>query len=66
MKKNTLIYGGGAIGSFLAICLTKSKHNVCFLCRGKTYKQIISSGLSVKIYNNSLLKQKFLKIVEAF
>ena len=28
MKQNTLIYGGGAIGSYLAACLFKSNHKV--------------------------------------
>ena len=59
MRKNTLIYGGGAIGSFLAACLIKSNHNVIFLCRGKTYKFITKNGLNIKVYNNSSLKKKF-------
>ncbi len=59
MRKNTLIYGGGAIGSFLAACLIKSNHNIIFLCRGKTYKFITKNGLNIKVYNNSSLKKKF-------
>ena len=59
MKKNTLIYGGGAIGSFLAACLIKSGHTVYFLSRGKNFEYIKSNGLKVKTYNNSLLKRKF-------
>ena len=59
MKKNTLIYGGGAIGSFLAVCLVKSGHNIYFLSRGKNFKHIKSNGLRVKIYNNSFLKKNF-------
>ncbi len=59
MRKNTLIYGGGAIGSFLAACLIKSNHNIFFLCRGKTYKFIKKNGLNIKVYNNSSLKKKF-------
>ena len=59
MKKNTLIYGGGAIGSFLAVCLVKSGHTVYFLSRGKNYKVIKSNGLKIKVYNNSSLKKKF-------
>tara|TARA_B100001057_G_scaffold501220_1_gene622142 strand:+ start:7006 stop:8010 length:1005 start_codon:yes stop_codon:yes gene_type:complete len=59
VRKNTLIYGGGAIGSFLAACLIKSNHNIIFLCRGKTYKFITKNGLNIKVYNNSSLKKKF-------
>lgn len=59
MRKNTLIYGGGAIGSYLAACLIKSNHNIFFLCRGKTYEFIMKNGLSIKVYNNSYLKKKF-------
>ena len=59
MRKNTLVYGGGVIGSFLAACLIKSNHNIIFLCRGKTYKFIIKKGLNIKVYNNSSLKKKF-------
>lgn len=58
-KKTTLIYGGGAIGSYLAACLLKSKHNIFFLCRKKNYKTIISKGLLVELFNNSFLKKKY-------
>lgn len=58
MKKKTLIYGGGAIGSYLATCLVQSNHKVFFLCRGKNYQNIISKGLIIKIYNNFILKKK--------
>jgi len=57
IKQKTLIYGGGAIGSFLAACLFKSNHRIYFLCRGKSYKEIKSHGLKIKVYNNSLLKK---------
>lgn len=59
MQKNTLIYGGGAIGSFLAACLNESKHNIYFLCRGKTYQYISSNGLNIKVYDNLFLKEEF-------
>ncbi len=59
MKKNTLIYGGGAIGSFLAICLINSNHKVFFLCRNENYKKIKKDGLIVKVYNNKVLLNKF-------
>ena len=55
--QKTLIYGGGAIGSFLAACMFKSNHKVYFLCRGKNYKEIKSHGLKIKVYDNSLLKK---------
>ena len=29
-EKKTLIYGGGAIGSYLAACLLNSKHQIFF------------------------------------
>jgi len=62
LKKTTLIYGGGAIGSFLAACLIKADHKVYFLCRRENYDKIIKDGLDLKIYNNNSLKEKiFLK-----
>ena len=59
LRKFTLIYGGGAIGSFLAACLIKANHKVYFLCRGKNYDKIIKDGLNLKVYNNFYLKKKF-------
>ncbi len=59
MKKNTLIYGGGAIGSFLAICLINSNHKVFFLCRKENYKIIKKKGLVVKVFNNKILLKKY-------
>jgi ketopantoate reductase len=59
MMQNSLIYGGGAIGSFLAACLLRANHKVFFLCRKKNYKKIKSEGLNIKVYNNSFLKKKF-------
>ena len=59
VKKNTLIYGGGAIGSYLAACLFKANHKIFFLCRNKNYKIIKLKGLDIKVYNNSTLKKKF-------
>ena len=58
IKQNTLIYGGGAIGSFLAACLLKANHKIFFLCRNKNYKIIKLKGLEIKVYNNSILKRK--------
>jgi ketopantoate reductase len=37
MKKKTLIYGGGAIGSYLAACLLKANHQIFFLTRKKNF-----------------------------
>ena len=59
MEKNTLIYGGGAIGSFLAICLINSNHKVFFLCRKENYKKIKKKGLVVKVFNNKVLLNKY-------
>ena len=59
MKKKTLIYGGGAIGSYLAACLLKSNHQIFFLTRKKNYKYIKNKGLSVKVFNNTYLKKKY-------
>ena len=58
VKKNTLIYGGGAIGSYLAACLFKANHKIFFLCRKDNYKIIKSKGLTLRIYNNSVFKKK--------
>ena len=60
MKKITLIYGGGTMGSFLACCLNRSGHTIFFLTRGKQYKKIIVNGLEVKIFNNSNLKKIYI------
>ena len=59
MKNITLIYGGGAIGSFVANCLIYSNHKVFFLCRGENYKTIKNKGLDLKIFNNNKLLRKF-------
>ena len=56
--KKTLIYGGGAMGSFLAYCLHSSKHKIYFLCRNQHYKISKKKGLTIKIHNNNLLKKK--------
>jgi ketopantoate reductase len=58
VKKKTLIYGGGAIGSFIASCLIKSNHEIFFLCRKKNYDQIKKNGLKIKVYNNDKLIKK--------
>ena len=55
MKKKTLIYGGGAIGSFIASCLIKSGHKIFFLCRNENYKLIKKNGLKISIYDNDKL-----------
>ena len=66
-KKNTLIYGGGAIGSFLASCLIKANHKIFFLCRGKNYRKIKLDGLKIKVYNNNFLKENiYLKNSDTF
>ncbi len=59
MKKKTLIYGGGAIGSYLAACLLKSNHQIFFLTRKKNYNYIKKKNLLINVYNNEHLKQKF-------
>ena len=59
MKKITLIYGGGAMGSFLAVCLHKSGHKIFFLCRGKNYQRIKKSGLKISVFNNKKILSKF-------
>ena len=50
--KKTLIFGGGAIGSFLAYCLHSSKHKIYFLCRKKHYQICKEKGLKIKVYRN--------------
>ena len=59
MKKKTLIYGGGAIGSFIATCLIKSNHEIFFLCRKKNYNRIKKNGLKIKVFNNNELIKKY-------
>ena len=56
--KKTLIYGGGTMGSFLAYCLYSSNHKIFFLCREENYKACKKNGLTIKIYNNNILKKK--------
>ncbi len=58
MDKSTLIYGGGAIGSFLGYCLYKSNHKIFFLCRKKNYINIKKYGLKINVYNNNILLKK--------
>jgi ketopantoate reductase len=57
IKKNTLIYGGGVIGSFLASCLIEADHKIFFLCRGQNYSKIKLDGLKIKVYDNDILKK---------
>ena len=59
MKKNTLIYGGGAIGSFIAVCLINSDHKIFFLCRKENYKAIKNKGLKLKVFDNNKLLKNF-------
>ncbi len=62
MKKKTLIYGGGAIGSYLAACLFRANHQIFFLTRRKNYDYIKKFGLTVKVFDNKKLKKRiFLK-----
>jgi len=58
--KKTLIYGGGTIGSFLAMCLKKKDRKIFFLCRGSNYNKIKKDGLRVDLYHNTKFKKKFL------
>lgn len=58
--KETLIYGGGAIGSFLSYCLYFSGHKIFHLSRNEHYKACKKNGLSIKIYNNNSLKKQVL------
>ncbi len=58
MGKSTLIYGGGAIGSFLGYCLYKSNHKIFFLCRKKNYTNIKKNGLKINVFNNNILLRK--------
>tara|TARA_B110000438_G_C15726979_1_gene612488 strand:- start:267 stop:1268 length:1002 start_codon:yes stop_codon:yes gene_type:complete len=53
--KKTLIFGGGAIGSFLAYCLYSSNHKIYFLCRNEHYKMCKKNGLKIKVYKNHKL-----------
>lgn len=57
-NQNTLIYGGGAIGSYLSGCLAKTKHNIFFLCRNNIYTEVKKNGLIIKVFNNLKLKKK--------
>ena len=59
MKKKTLIYGGGAIGSYLAACLLNSNHQIFFLTRKENYNYIKDKNLSIKVYNNNRLERIF-------
>ena len=53
-----LIFGGGAIGSHLAYCLTNKKNRIFFISRGKHLKNIKKNGLKINIYQNDILKKK--------
>ena len=60
--RKTLIFGGGAIGSFLAYCLYSSKHKIYFLCRKKHYQICKVKGLKIKVYKNySLINNSTIK-----
>ncbi len=59
MSKISLIYGGGAIGSFLSCCLLNSNHKVFFLTRGENFKKIKKNGLRVNVFRNSVLKKRY-------
>ena len=59
MEKVSLIYGGGAIGSFLSCCLLSSNHKVFFLTRGKNFIELKKRGLKVSVFKNEVLKKKF-------
>lgn len=67
MKKKTLIYGGGAIGSYLGACLLNSNHQIYFLTRKRNYEYIKDKGLLVNVFNNNnLVKKFFLKNTKNF
>ena len=42
----TLVYGAGAIGSWLTAELTKANHDVCVLARGENLKNLQSHGVT--------------------
>ncbi len=56
MQLKSLIYGSGAIGSYLGSLLYNAKHKVTLLSRGKYYKNLRKKGLVVNIYNNNKIK----------
>jgi 2-dehydropantoate 2-reductase len=67
VKKKTLIYGGGAIGSYLGACLLNSNHQIYFLTRKRNYEYIKDKGLLVNVFNNNnLVKKFFLKNTKNF
>ena len=62
LNKNVLIFGAGAIGCHLGLCLSSSGLNVDFIVRGKHYKKIMKNGLLIEIYSNQkIIKKKIIK-----
>tara|TARA_B100000989_G_scaffold292879_1_gene269449 strand:- start:158 stop:1066 length:909 start_codon:yes stop_codon:yes gene_type:complete len=54
-----LIFGVGGVGGFLGSYFLKTKHEIFFLSRGKTYENFKKNGLTLK---SNLKKIKFKKI----
>ena len=50
MQKKTLIYGGGAIGSFMAACLRKSNHKIFFCVEKKIIIKLKAKEFNDLIY----------------
>ena len=44
----TLVYGAGAIGSWLTAELTKANHDVCLLARGENLRNLQANGVKYR------------------
>jgi hypothetical protein len=57
-KLKILVFGCGAIGSHLTYCLASNKTKVYTVCRNEHYRVIKKKGLTLKIFQNDILKKK--------
>ena len=57
-KLKILVFGCGAIGSHLTYCLASNKTIIYTVCRNEHYRVIKKKGLTLKIFQNDILKKK--------
>lgn len=61
-----LVYGAGALGSYLAYELVGAGHEVSVLARGKRYTELAKGGLIIRHYLQRKTTKNIIRVVDSF